>query len=290
MNSPKRAIQRRLQILASAYPWLIREESRNLAFWRIQPPKLAPPRKVDDWLIFSLPDREYYWPQEFNPQNLPGLYKEIFTPWQQNPHAYETPRITLQPGDWVLDAGACEGFFCAYALQRGASVLALEPVERLAQALRLTFAAEAQAGRMRVLCAGLAEDCGQATLRVAPEHAYTSTLEKVSAEMDAHLAPGLRVEHISVDGLIEQGILPRLDFLKMDIEGWEVAAMRGALQTLQTQRPKLSLAVYHQPENARVISQMLHTAGLPYRLWQHGVFLRQGQGPARPFMLHGACP
>lgn len=284
MNTLKRAIKRRWQILFSAYPWLIREESRNLAFWRVQPPRFTPPRRQDSWLIFSLPTRNLYWPSEFDFQTLPGLYKEVFTPWQKNPHAYVIPHtVPLRPGDWVLDAGACEGFFCLYALQQGANVLALEPIPRLAQALEQTFASEIQTGRLRVLCAGLGEKSGQAALQISPAEAYNSSLRPLPAP-----AVGDSVPLFSVDDLLSQGFLPRLDFLKMDIEGFEVAAMRGAMQTLRNQKPRFSLAVYHHEANARLIQTLVREAHLPYRLWQHGVFLRQGQGPARPFMLHGA--
>jgi hypothetical protein len=53
--------------------------------------------------------------------------------------------------------------------------------------------------------------------------------------------------------------LPRVDFIKMDIEGAEQKALAGAAATLRAFRPRMALAAYHNgardlvalPETAR---------------------------------------
>jgi FkbM family methyltransferase len=57
-----------------------------------------------------------------------------------------------------VDAGACEGFFSLYALERGAQVLAFEPVPEIARALEKTLEEYIEAGRARVFALGLGKE------------------------------------------------------------------------------------------------------------------------------------
>ncbi len=61
----------------------------------------------------------------------------------------------------------------------------------------------------------------------------------VSAQADGAVAC------ICLDDLVAEAELDRVDFLKMDIEGAEPAALRGARTTLERWRPKLARAAYH---------------------------------------------
>lgn len=80
---------------------------------------------------------------------------------------------------------------------------------------------------------------------------------------------------VSEDGNIEIEVR-RLDdllgnrkvtFIKMDIEGSELAALRGAERIIREQRPKLAICVYHKPEDMWEIPSLILQYNPDYKLY-----------------------
>jgi FkbM family methyltransferase len=69
---------------------------------------------------------------------------------------------------------------------------------------------------------------------------------------------------ISIDDAVAQKQLPRVDFIKMDIEGAEFPALRGAEQTIRKYRPKLAISLYHQLSDFITIPRWLYELNLGY--------------------------
>ena len=105
---------------------------------------------------YRVREREVWFPLGFDPSFLGFVYEEIF---EQKVYEYGDCRI--HPGEWVVDAGACEGFFSLYALERGANVLAFEPVPEIAGALEKTLKKYIEAGRAKVYPFGLGRERGK---------------------------------------------------------------------------------------------------------------------------------
>jgi FkbM family methyltransferase len=77
----------------------------------------------------------------------------------------------------------------------------------------------------------------------------------------------LRVSTLAIDDLVHDQNLERVDLIKMDIEGAELHALRGAEQTLKKFRPKLAIAVYHGLEDFWTIPQYLDELSLGYQFY-----------------------
>jgi FkbM family methyltransferase len=54
---------------------------------------------------------------------------------------------------------------------------------------------------------------------------------------------------LSIDDLVAQKGINKIDFIKMDIEGAETNALIGATNTIKSFRPKLAIALYHSVED-----------------------------------------
>ncbi|MCP5049913.1 MAG: FkbM family methyltransferase [bacterium] len=56
------------------------------------------------------------------------------------------------------------------------------------------------------------------------------------------------VEVVSIDEFVGEEGIGKVDFIKMDIEGAELEALKGALKTLREHRPQLAICIYHNKE------------------------------------------
>jgi FkbM family methyltransferase len=77
----------------------------------------------------------------------------------------------------------------------------------------------------------------------------------------------VEVETDTVDALVAHAGVDRLGFLKLDVEGAELHALRGAQATLRRDRPTLAIAAYHDPDDLVVLPAFVDDLGLGYRLY-----------------------
>ena len=54
---------------------------------------------------------------------------------------------------------------------------------------------------------------------------------------------------IDLDTYVEQKNLPRVDYIKLDIEGAELDMLHGAAQTITRYKPKMAVSAYHKIED-----------------------------------------
>ena len=57
-----------------------------------------------------------------------------------------------------------------------------------------------------------------------------------------------------------------ISFIKMDIEGAELAALKGASETIKNQQPKLAICVYHRPKDLFTIPFLIKELNPNYKL------------------------
>ena len=162
------------------------------------------------------------------------------------------PLSYLFPARWrrVLDGGAYDGDTARAILDHAPGVreiLCVEPDERNYRRL-LAYRDRETRAAITPVRAALSDAPGTATLFAAGNR--NSTLFRAS-----HEARREEVGTATVDGLLAgDGI----DLLKLDVEGAEGAALRGAKETLARFRPALLVSAYHRSEDLFALPLLLN--------------------------------
>ena len=168
----------------------------------------------------------------------------------------------VRQGDVVLDCGANVGLYTREALRQGARlVVSIEPSPDNIECLRRNFRAETASGKVIVYPKGVwhRED-------VLPLH--ISARNQAGNSFVRPLPGGgtaMNLPLTTVDNLVSELRLSRVDFIKMDIEGAERNAVAGARATLQRYRPRMALCVYHLPDDPQAVPAAVNKAVSGYR-------------------------
>jgi len=172
----------------------------------------------------------------------------------QDDDVYGKGEHGVRAGDTVLDCGANVGVYTRKALSQGAGlVVAIEPAPENVNCLRKTFEEEIRAGRVIVYPKGVWDHDCDLVLRT---YDYQLGGDSVALKFP-HSHAGPTVQLTTIDNLTSELKLQRVDFIKMDIEGAERQALRGAKETVARFRPRLAISLEHTPTDAEEIPALI---------------------------------
>lgn len=163
-----------------------------------------------------------------------------------NPEEYVAFRAAVQPGDVVLEAGANVGaytmLFAQWAGQAG-RIFAFEPDPIAHAGLQQHIALNAVADRVTPVAAAVA-DGRHASLRFSLGE--SSGISRLVQPNETPTTTTSEVKAVSIDQFCaEHRLAPRV--IKIDVEGAELAALRGARSTVAAAGQELRLFVEMHP-------------------------------------------
>ena len=167
--------------------------------------------------------------------------------------------VRLGAHEVFVDCGAFDGDTLRAFLERNGNrfdrLIAFEPDPMNFEALSTFIGGLPPDTRGRIELRRVAVYSGANTLRFAAADGAGSA---VASSGD------IEVPADSLDNLLA-GVVPT--FIKMDIEGAEPNALRGAVRTLRTQAPTLAVCLYHAREHLWLLPSVIRQANADYRIF-----------------------
>lgn len=196
-----------------------------------------------------------------------GVYNSLYV----KQYEYKTQSdVEIRPlvGDVVLDCGACWGenaIFFANQVGKKGHVYSFEfipgNIEVFYKNINLNPTLKE---RISLIDQPLSDKSDQELFYVDRGPA-----SKVSSEAFNKL--NSRIKTITIDDIVESRSVDKVDFIKMDIEGAELPALKGATGVLKRFKPKLAISLYHSIDDFVNIPEYLQSLNLGYSFYlTHG--------------------
>jgi FkbM family methyltransferase len=156
-------------------------------------------------------------------------------------------------GGTMLDVGSWYGPWARRLARRADKVVAFEPTP-LHEILRRTLPTGVE-----VVAAAASDHLGEAEMWLSTEQGAVQGVSSLHKRDIHHVA--IRVPVLTIDSLG----LENVTFMKVDVEGHEVAALAGAADTIKRDRPRLFVEVEQRVQPVSQVTELLR--GWGYEGW-----------------------
>jgi FkbM family methyltransferase len=192
----------------------------------------------------------------------PGIHADFYL--EQYRYNHNGIEIAADPGDAVIDAGGCWGDTAIYFADR------VGPAGKV-----YTF--EFIPNNIAILQKNLALNPNlEPHVQLVPHPLWNVSDKKIYFK---DMGPGSKIsfdkfeemegstETLTIDDFVTRNNVPRIDFIKMDIEGAEGNALEGARKTIERFRPKLAIAIYHNMDQFVGVPKWILDLDLGYKIY-----------------------
>lgn len=168
--------------------------------------------------------------------------------------------VCVNQGDVVIDAGGCWGDTALYfAARRASKVFVYEFIPSNIEIMKKNVSLNTQYSG----CISLVEKAVWESSKIALSYLDQGPSSRVA---EAGVYRGT-TQTLSIDDLVQEQKLTKVDFIKMDIEGAELSALKGAADTIRQHKPKLAISVYHKPDDLITIPAYIQSLNPGYEFY-----------------------
>lgn len=223
----------------------------------------------EDYLLNRIYIKGYtmplFYPKSINVNSLYQVIVESLYP--NNWHYYEIPQTSVNKNDIVVDCGAAEGLFSFLISQRCKKVYLIEPLPDFIRCLKKTFRTHDNVMILPVAISDI-------------ETIANISVNGISSNLIIN-GDGLDCKVTTLDKLFFELGIP-VSYIKIDLEGYDYKAIKGAEKLIKKNKPKIAITTYHNLEHALQIQNYLKSIVPEYNILFKGIF----QGTGSPVMLH----
>ncbi len=174
---------------------------------------------------------------------------------------------TVRPGMTVIDIGANLGYYALLESQLvgpSGKVYAIEPVEQNYEVLKKNIELNKADNIIPFkLAIGSANETKEMLLSCNSNHGtfmdaslfsgfYAKRMERIGADK-------AQMEMLTLDKFIEMQGIEKVDFIRMDVEGYEVEIVKGMMETIKKLSPQILMEIHFVHfDNERVVDEMIY--------------------------------
>jgi FkbM family methyltransferase len=177
-------------------------------------------------------------------------------------------RDFIKEDSYVIDAGANIGIFSIFASQyaKNGKIYAFEPASETFKILKENTT---YYENIEIFKLALGNENKKEKIRVFSISKGISTLvdSSVADQFSQNFGEFVEeeIEVIKLDDFLIQNKIPKIDFIKIDVEGYELKVLEGAKETIKKYSPVIVVSAYHTPSDKIKIPQLVLSLNPNYK-------------------------
>lgn len=173
---------------------------------------------------------------------------------------FDKELIKLSEEEVIIDGGAYIGDtlsdFIALTDNKYKHYYAFEPTKEIVEKLKYVKEATLNNDSRITIYNNLLSDTNK-------KMKFNVVYENMASNKISESDDGESIEAVKIDEVINEEV----SLIKMDIEGSELAALKGAEQTILKNKPKLAICIYHKFDDILTIPSYIMSLGLEYKYY-----------------------
>ncbi|MEM4295649.1 MAG: FkbM family methyltransferase [Candidatus Anstonellales archaeon] len=172
-------------------------------------------------------------------------------------------REFIKDGQTIIDCGANIGIFSIFAsyLNENGKIYAIEPVRETTEVIK-KFLGAFKVKNVKIIrnAVGNKKEKKSMYLESGIKTSGSNSLIQGWVNYDTII----NVEVNTIDNIVRENNMKSVDFIKMDIEGYEKEALTGALKTIRKFKPVIAVSAYHHRDDKILLPKIIKMAGVHY--------------------------